>query len=302
MAILAAREEIMFYRQGSNIKYFVRSYSAGQVLPLMLSILAMGAIFIVPFLSQTAAGVKGFSRMRDLNVEGYTTSSGIEHARWRLQFESGFADSINQSSPAYTYGYNINGSSTNITINWVSPMPSPTPTPPPGPPGSDRVSVEYSITPSSLLAGQTTIVTVTITVRNLDNNPIKFEEIGDLLPSGFTYIAGTASGFTASEPGLQMVGGRQELTWAFGTPHPTLDPGEFIQQIFQASATPPEGVYYNEPWVEFVPGSVGTVSGGGTIMVAQYRKYDVMSKVGYVTIKARLGKNDINVAPLSWQR
>lgn len=292
----------MHLLHGHKFKTIIRGNSKGFILPIVLALLIMGSISIIPFLYQMAAGVKSISVMRDLNINGYSANSGIEHSKWRLQFEGGFADSINGSSPTYVYSYPINSRTASITITWVAPMPSPSPTPPPGGSQSDRLSVEYSLVPTELLAGQATIVTVTIIARNIGANQIKFEQIGDKLPPGFTYIPGTASGYTTAEPAIQMVSGRQEVTWNWVSPHPTLGSGESVQQIFQASALPSEGIYYNEAWVIFVPNSEGTVyAGNATPVVAEYRKYDVMSKVGNITLKSRLGKNDINVKYLSWQ-
>lgn len=293
----------MFYRPGFSIQSLLRSHSSGHVLPLVLGLLAMGSLAIAPFLSQISLTTRGFSTMRSLSFESYSSSSGIEHARWRLQFESGFADSINQSSPTYTYNYSINNASANITINRVSPLPPPAPTAPPGRPQSERAAINYAIVPSSITAGETAVVTITITITNLDTSNIKFKQIGDLLPPGFTYISGTASGVTSAEPVLQMVGGKQQLTWDWGPPQPGIPQGQSVQQIFQASALASEGFYYNDIWVWFVEDSIGIIYSPYLYpVVVEYKKYDVMSEAGHVTIKSRMGKNNLQVIPLSWQR
>jgi len=268
----------------------------------VLALVALGALAIVPFLLQMANGTRAVTIVRTARTDNYSAGSGIEHARWRLQFEAGFADSINEGFPVYAYEYTINNKPVYITITWVPPLPPPGP-PPGGGPQSDRVSVEYEIIPSELMAGQPVVVTVVISVRNIGTSKIKFEEMGDKLPQNFTYEAGSAYGLTSSEPLTQMVSGRQEMTWEWGSPHPEIDPEQLIQQMFQASAIPPEGVYYNEAWVEFVPDAVGTVSsGGGDALVAQYRKYDVISRAGNVTLRSRLGMNDLGVIVQSWQQ
>lgn len=293
----------MFYRSDSVFNNLIKSNSSGHIFPVMLGLLVMGSLFIIPYLHHMALGTKGFSNMRDLSLESYSSSSGIEHARWRLQFESGFADSINQSSTAYIYSYNINNRFADITINKVPTMATPGPTPTPNRPQSDRVDVQYSIDPPDILAGQVSIITVTITATNLDTSNVKFKQIGDLLPSGFYYIPGSASGFTSVDPTIQIIGGQQQLTWDWGTPHPNIPHFSFIQQAFRASVLPPEGFYYNEAWVWFEEDSIGIIYAPHPYpIIAEYKKYDIMSMAGNVTIKARLGKNDIEVIPLSWQR
>lgn len=296
----------MYSLPGRKLKAFFKGNSSGQVLPLVLGLLVLGSLSIAPFLHQAATSVKGMSVMRNLGAESYSSNSGIEHSRWRLQFESGFADSINQTSTTYNYDYSINNRAADIKIDWVPPSPSPSPTPTPVRPQSDRVVVEYNIVPSYLLPDQVTTVTITVTGTNVDTSNVKYKQVGDLLPPSFTYIPGSSihvnpSGTTPLEPAITIVSGRQQLTWDWGPPRPNLKPGESAQQIFQAAALPPEGVYYNEAWYWFEEDSIGIIYARNAIpIVAEYRKYDVMSKVGHVTLKSRLGKNDFYVKVLSW--
>lgn len=291
----------MYYIRGRKFKKFVLGNSSGYALPLVLTLLALGSVATIPFLLQLDTGAKGVSVIRDLTVNSYTANSGIENARWQMQFgaSNGPINQLSQSTPSYSYSYNVNNLTTYVTVNWVPPMPSPSPTPPPGGSQSDHAEVAYTIVPSNLLPGQTTVATVTITMENIGDNKIKFTQILDLLPPGFTYIAGSSSGHTTANPTTQMISGQQKLTWNFGVPGDSLNSGETIQQVFRVSATPPEGVYYNSAWIVFDTGGAGTVyAGEGTTVVAQYRKFDVTSKIGKKTLKIRFGRNDTKVIEL----
>ena len=114
----------MYFLPDHKFKNLISGHSSGYVLPLVLGLFVLGSLAIVPFLRYAASGVKGMSVMPNLNLEEYSANSGVEHARWRLQFESGFADYLDQIFPStITYNYDINNKSANITVKSVSPMP-----------------------------------------------------------------------------------------------------------------------------------------------------------------------------------
>ena len=155
---------------------------------------------------------------------------------------------IEQGLPPGAYPITLNGEPVTVTIGA---LPPPVPAPPPAD-NSRKLQTSKVVTPTVAVPSTLTTFTYTITVRNGDDDPENLTQIHDLLPTGFSYVAGSTSGITTADPSI--VG--QQLTWGLGL---LLNPGDSVTLTFDAQASVIEGNYCNEAWVE--PGQMKTSSG-----------------------------------------
>ena len=89
----------------------------GMALVLVLVVFGVGSLTIVPFLDFARTSLQDpvvSSSSEDL----YAADAGVQHARWRLLYEPGFADSMNQSDPSVSYSIVVNGVTVPITITY----------------------------------------------------------------------------------------------------------------------------------------------------------------------------------------
>ncbi|MEK7681371.1 MAG: hypothetical protein AAB369_00915, partial [Chloroflexota bacterium] len=78
--------------------------------------------------------------------------------------------------------------------------------------------------------------------------------------------------------------------------------GQATTQVFQATATPLDGIYYNEAWVETTADSDNPASSGGTAPVAVTTpQYDIRASAGAVAIRSRVGIQSGAVRVRSWR-
>lgn len=155
---------------------------------------------------------------------------------------------IEQGLPPGSYPITLNGEPVAVTIAAL-----PTPVPPPAPgDNSRRLQASKVVTPSTAIASTLTTFTYTITVTNGDDESENLNKIHDMLPAGFSYIAGSTSGVTTADP--TILG--QQLTWS---PSLLVNSGDSVTLTFDAQASVVQGNYCNEAWVE--PGRTKTSSG-----------------------------------------
>jgi uncharacterized repeat protein (TIGR01451 family) len=105
-----------------------------------------------------------------------------------------------------------------------------------------------AIIPPSELAGTKTaapsvvnpgdLVTYTMTMQNISTATAFLNEIEDLLPAGFTYVPGSASGLTSGDPAVAG----QVLTWSGNW---LVAPGGSSSLVFQVQSSSTPGIYYN---------------------------------------------------------
>ena len=271
-------------------------------------VLAASALLVVPVASWTSTALLGSRRAEQRLHDRYASDAGVEHALWRVQYESGFADSL---SPSVGYNQSFNGLATSIVVAAVAtPIPQHTPTPAPTQSGA-HAAVAPVVDPNSTTPGQPESFSYTLYIRNFGTAKVHTEIIGDTLPPGFTYSAGSvsSSGITKGseplvlgEPAIAIVAGSQQLTWQFTAPLPEIGAGTTATVEFGATASPAEGSYANEAWIETPPQQLGVVSSGpGSPVLAAWPQFDITSAGGLVTIKARAHKPDGGVVILSWQ-
>ena len=103
-------------------------------------------------------------------------------------------------------------------------------------PGQPTMSVEKVVTPGSAVAGDT--VTYTITVTNSGTSGATVTTIQDTLPSGFSYVASSASGLTTADPTISG----QQLTWSGSW---SIGGSSSSDLVFQATAGAQSGIQYN---------------------------------------------------------
>ena len=273
----------------------------GQALPLALAILALGALIITPSLglaSSTLAGSRTYGRAI---TERYSADAGVEHAIWQLKY-NGLADSLTTENPTVDYSIAVNNMTADITVTRIEDTFPPEPPPPPEGLQAWRIQVAKSVEPDSAPPGQPTTFTYTIYVENVSASEVHLEEVGDLLPVGFVYT-GTISGLiTTAELTQNLVDGQWELVWSFSSPLPSIGAGETAIQVFQATATLDEGIYWNTAWVVASPDSIGEIGTGVSAPVGKGAyAYDIVSNAEGTTIRARVSISDTGVRILSWQ-
>ncbi len=227
-----------------------------QGLALMMALIALFLVAIIcgPLFSQVRAGLTSTQVGDGLVAERYSAGAGVEHAIWRLVYEPGFSESLTGGSPTVEYTRNINSDNVTITVTKLG-----TETPP-----GTVVDVYKVVSPTSALAGAETTFTYTITVENLSAVPQEVFSLSDLLPEGFSYVAGSSTGITTTDPLIILRGEEVELEWDF-TPTLAISAGEALQQGFQATATLVGGTYLNEAWAKVV--GLDKVSSGKTAPV-----------------------------------
>ncbi|MFP3975510.1 MAG: hypothetical protein ACOC6S_03255 [Chloroflexota bacterium] len=92
----------------------------GLVLPLALAAMAVGALFVAPFLGYASTTLMSSQQYGVETGEQYSADAGVEHALWRLLYESDFAENMTAEDPSVEYSLAtecsvVNGA--NVTVN-----------------------------------------------------------------------------------------------------------------------------------------------------------------------------------------
>ncbi|MBI2916720.1 MAG: isopeptide-forming domain-containing fimbrial protein [Chloroflexi bacterium] len=224
----------------------------GSSLVLVLAFMALAVPLVTAALGLASTlSVDSGIKTRILKSQ-YSALGGAEHAVYRLIYETGYADSLTVGYPD-SYSITLNGTPVIITVEKFSTPPSNLP--PPNADSSRRLQTSKTVTPNTAPVFTETTFTYTVTVENRDNDPENVRKIHDVLPPGFTYVAGSTSGVTTDEPSISG----QQLTWNLATLSINLQPGQSIQLVFRARANAGQGNYCNEAWAE--PGDDKTSTG-----------------------------------------
>lgn len=277
----------------------------GQALTLVLAAMAIGTLLIAPFLTQANTTLLSSRDYAQAIIRQYSADAGVEHAIWRLNYEPGFADSLTPANPTTNYPITVNNTIVNINVTWVEIIPPPNPPPPPEGPEADRIQMSKSVAPNSAPVSQQATFTYVISIDNVATSVVKIAEVRDLLPTGFSYVAGSSSGITTADPTIELEGGQQKLRWIFPVPKPDVAAGQVVTLTFQAIATLQMDIYWNETWAALDPEGIGTRGTGSTAPVGgggmSPYGYDILSNAGGTAIRARVTMNDIGVPILSWK-
>ena len=119
--------------------------------------------------------------------------------------------------------------------------------------------VTKSVSPTNPAIGVPTEFTYTITMENTSSGDLSIQRIQDLLPPGFTYVAGSSSGVSGADPTdvLDPILDRRILSWGSAgetAALTTISAGATLIQVLKATVTPESGVnYINEVNVSFEP-------------------------------------------------
>ena len=92
----------------------------GQALPVVLILLVLGGLTIAPLMTHMTTGLNATRIHEEKAVEQYSGDSAIEHATWRLLYDSEFVGRMKPESPSTTYSININGMDVPITVTRLS--------------------------------------------------------------------------------------------------------------------------------------------------------------------------------------
>ncbi len=193
------------------------------------------------------------SRVKTASLKStYATIGGVEDAQYRLVYEAGYADSLPLGQPT-NYTINLNGIDVTVTV-----VKTATPPPPPAiPPGisSRSYQIVKEVSPTTVAQDTQTTYTYTATITNGTDTEKTVTNIKDDFPSGLTYVTGSTSGLTTSDPSI--VAGN--LMWNLTSAEGALAPfGSKVIQ-FQMQGSLSEDVHCNDIWVS--PGGDKTRSG-----------------------------------------
>lgn len=103
-------------------------------------------------------------------------------------------------------------------------------------PASDLI-VTKTVSPGAVVPGAP--VTYTVAIQNINTATAFLDEVEDLLPAGFAYVGGSATGLTTADPAV--VG--RILTW---TDSWLVAPGTTATLTFRATSSLTSGTYFNE--------------------------------------------------------
>lgn len=277
-----------------------RTGERGQALLSVLLLLSLGSVLIAPTLHTMSTGLKATRIHRDSMLAQYSADAGVEHAIWRIRDETGFAESLTATTPSVTYGLTVNGIPTTVTVEYVT---QPPPPPPPDPGTGGIVYVSKTVDNPSGNPGQTATFTYTLHIDNIGTSTVHIVQIGDLLPPGFSYVAGSSSGITSAAPAITMMAGRQQLIWDLGSsPGHRMNSGVSETEVFRAEATIGWAIYYNNAWVIASPDSIDMVATGPSAPIVGAMPFDIQAKAGSTTVYARVAATETGaIAILSWQ-
>jgi hypothetical protein len=116
-------------------------------------------------------------------------------------------------------------------------------------------SIAKSVIPASVTANTQTTYTYTVLLTNMTEDQKTINNIRDDFPAGLTYVTGSTSGLTISEP--DQVSGN--LRWNLSGQEGVLGPFTTKTLQFRMQGALPQGVHCNDTWVS--PGGDKTRSG-----------------------------------------
>jgi hypothetical protein len=225
---------------------------SGLILPLVLVVVALGGLTITPMLDYAATSLRG-SRTVEKGVSGmFAADAGVAYVLWCLD---------NSISPPAQLPETINGMDVSLavvdrgefTVYFGQLIQASA--------HSDYLDIAGDITGNEY--------TITVTWQSDPGSPvIHIEEVGAMIPAGFSYEADSASGFpgnlASGEPDQTVAaGGGWLLNWELSPPYPDVSEAAPVRtQTFRLTgAGDPDGSY---AWVVASRadiGATGEISG-----------------------------------------
>ena len=201
----------------------IKRGEAGQVLPAVLAMTALGSMLIVPTLNYVSTSIKT-GEMVEEELKGlYAAEAGTEDAIWKM---------ANDPPGSFPYSYqltDINGMTVSIVINEVTTVSGKDI----GATGThdENLLVEKAVT----YADGTYYYTLTMTNNGIGN--VKIEMILVDFPPGVDYVEGSTGGDLYN--GDPVVVGDSDigitLYWELIPPYPTIPEGTFKVHTFELS-------------------------------------------------------------------
>ncbi len=223
---------------------------AGAVLLLVLAFIGLAVPLTIGAI-RIADELNLLSRVYDRKLQSrYSASAGAELAFWTVLNDSSFGSNLTPLAPCTQLVLQIGGAPVTVTVcrvfNTVSVQ-------------GQGIVVTKSVNPTTVPASQSTTFTYTMTLVNQGTGTVTLNRIYDYLPPYFTYVAGSTSGLTTLNPSSNqsnawLCGSKpSSLNWDVHSANLTIAPAQQRTLTFQATANLPNGMYYNQALVRYVP-------------------------------------------------
>ncbi len=201
----------------------IRRGEAGQVLPAVLVMTALGSMLIVPTLNYVSTSLKTGDMVEE-EVEGlYAAEAGMEDAIWRM---------ANDPPASYPYSYqltDINGLTVSVTIEEITTVSGKEV-------GTTGTHDEYLLIEKTVTydAG---VYYYTLTMTNNGTGNVKIEMILIDFPPGLDYIEGSTGGDLYGGDPVVVGDSSTGITvyWEYIPPYPTIPEGSFKIHTFELS-------------------------------------------------------------------
>jgi len=230
----------------------LRDGQEGGALVMLVAFMALAVPLVVAAL-QLSSTLAIDSRVKThLMKSQYSSMSGVDHLLYRLVYEDGYAESLPLGTPV-NYILTLNGIDVTVTVVKTAEPPPP----PPVPPGITNRAylITKGVFPTTAPPDTQTTYIYTANIANGTEVERTINNIKDDFPEGLTYVPGSSSGLTTSDPSI--VAG--DLRWNLSGAEGTLAPFSSKVLQFQMQGSLPQGVYCNDIWVS--PGGDKTRSG-----------------------------------------
>ncbi len=270
----------------------VKRGESGQVLPVVLIMMALGGLLIVPSLDYVSTSLNAGEIVEE-KVEGlYAAEAGVEDALWKLKYGEELT---------FPYSYQltgINGMSVSVVIDETTTVVGREI----GSTGGDADYLDVTRT----VTYDAGIYYYTMQLANVGNGNIKIELILIDFPPGIGYVEGSTGGdltTTGEDPsvvGDPTTGITLVWEWVPPTSIPTIPEGEMAEHTFRLSG--PEGIEGAEGH-----GCVrATRQDVGTVWEADIRPYSIVAEArdatGTLVTTVRAGVWDGDPLEISgWQ-
>ena len=105
----------------SNPARLIKCNSQGQVLPIVLAMLALGALVITPFLNHAGVNVKSSATYMTLMRANNSCEAGIEEAIWALNYNN-LSSQLSRLGDRFSYSLNetVNQMNTGVSITLLN--------------------------------------------------------------------------------------------------------------------------------------------------------------------------------------
>jgi len=183
-------------------------------------------------------------------VSHYSAGAGAEYVLWQILNDPSFDEGLSQEDPSQETTVEVNEETVTVTITKIFSEEDLQ---------GQAVVVSKIVTPTTAPVDTPTTFTYTITIENEGSDTVRIKQICDYLPPYFSYVSGSTGGdFTWSDPTIDPDAGEShgvdcaQLKWDFA-PKVDVGAGETKTLTFDATATLPDGTYYNQARVRYDP-------------------------------------------------